>query len=105
MNGLMCIYQLVDLDTWEVLYIGKTWNPALRIDQHATAAGTVAMRQLFETRRVGLEELAWVERTDGHRAECEAIAAALARGCNLVNKLQRPRADRIPGQGSFDHIA
>lgn len=88
------IYHLVDLDTWDVLYVGSTAQPPYcRLQQHVSEAARPEIKGLFESRRVGLEEIAYVARADRFEAERSEIAAAVAAGHRLVNVLLRGRAD------------
>lgn len=87
---MVTLYHLVDLDTWEVLYVGTTrCTPYERLMQHANAAGTPAVRDLFSSRRVGLEEIRTVPDDERESAERDAIGRALQLGQPLVNKLLR----------------
>jgi len=87
-SGTAIIYHLVDLDTWEVFYVGSTAAPAWqRVQGHAGSPTNDRMRDLFLTRRMGLEVIAEVPLADRFQAERSAIHDALDRGHSLVNTL------------------
>jgi hypothetical protein len=59
--GLSYIYRLVDLDTWEVLYVGRTSVDIYqRMEQHRGERAFPHIRALFFERRIGAEEYAGI---------------------------------------------
>lgn len=79
------VYQLVDLDSGQVVYVGSSWQPVHRFKQHMQAASNQPMRDYFATHRIGMEILRTVGRAEAHDAEVAAIHAALQRGDCLLN--------------------
>jgi predicted GIY-YIG superfamily endonuclease len=84
--GCATIYQLVDLDTWDVLYIGSTIKALVdRLSEHKTDRAKPWIRNLFESRRIAAEILATVPVATRREAEVRFIKAAVAAGSPLVN--------------------
>lgn len=87
------LYHLVDLDTWEVLYVGSTAQPPYyRLQQHAGETARPEIKALFDSRRVGLEVVRSVARAERLTAERADLEAVVADGHPVVNILLRTRA-------------
>ena len=80
------LYQLVDLDTWEVLYIGVTVKPVdKRLYEHMTDKAKPHIVALFQSRRIGAEELRIIPVDERFEVEAAAIRAAASAGAQLMN--------------------
>jgi hypothetical protein len=90
------IYGLVDPRDLSLRYVGKSANPRLRVNYHASEGGGLRTYHWIWTLRVlGFEPLLQTLRVmppgeDAAAAEREEIAGAASRGCPLLNTFGAP---------------